>query len=308
MTSISGNVAATPDRASEDAAPAFDTALPCLVTIYGPRLGDRFGIDVDEVCLGRSTECEVHVPLRDVSRRHCRLRREGDQVVLEDLGSTNGTFVNGDEIRSGQRVPLRSRDLVKVGGAIFRFLCGDEVETQYREELHRVAIIDGLTQIHNERYFADFMEREAARSRRHGRPLSLLLFDVDGLGSINEAFGRLAGDAVLRDIASRVKGRVRAEACFARLQNDEFAIALPELELDECRLFARILCELVAGRAFEFQGMRFAVTVSTGAATLRQDARDGAGLLEDARHELALERASGSADAETREVLPLGSG
>lgn len=296
------------DRVADCAAAAADASRSCLVAIYGPKLGERVSLEDQELTLGRGSDCDICVDLADVSRQHCRFSREGDEVLVEDLSSTNGTFLNGEEIREGHRVALKSRDLVKVGGAIFRFLGGEDLEILYREEMHRVAIVDGLTQIYNERYFREFLEREIARSRRHRRPLSLLIFDVDNLNSINDAFGRLAGDAVLRDLASRIKGRIRSESCFARLGGDEFAISLPELEVEEGKLFARILSELVAGQAFEFQGLRFAVTISTGTATLVPPSGDVEGLLRHAREQLALERRRSAAYEGTREVLPPGSG
>ena len=91
------------------------------------------------------------------------------------------------------------RLVVKIGSAIFKFLYGGNVESLYYEEVYRMAIVDGLTQIFNKRYFMEFLEREMARCHRYARALSLLIFDIDHFKKINDDNGHLAGDYVLHD-------------------------------------------------------------------------------------------------------------
>ena len=98
-------------------------------------------------------------------------------AILSKTGSTNGTFVNDIELQTRER--LRNGDLVKIGGAIFKYISGDNIEQLYYEEIYRMAIIDGLTMIYNKRYFMEFLEREMARCARYDRPLALIIFDVD---------------------------------------------------------------------------------------------------------------------------------
>ena len=92
----------------------------------------------------------------------------------------------------------------------------------------RLTILDGLTQIHNTRYLSEFLEREVVRSQRHDRPLSVLMFDIDKFKSINDTFGHLCGDFVLRELADIVRGAVRKEDLFARYGGEEFALVLVE--------------------------------------------------------------------------------
>jgi diguanylate cyclase (GGDEF)-like protein len=100
---------------------------------------------------------------------------------------------------------LRNGDLVRCGGAVFKFIDGGNVEALYHEALYRLTITDGLTQIANKRHFVDFLEREIARATRHGRPLSLVMFDVDHFKHTNDTYGHLAGDRVLQGIAALVE-------------------------------------------------------------------------------------------------------
>src|SRR5690606_29399643 len=148
---------------------------------------------------------------------------------VEDLGSTNGTWVNETEVRRPDEVPLRSGDLLKIGGCILKFLQAGNVETLYYEEIYRTIVVDGLTQVHTKRSFHEFLDREMARCSRYGRPLSLLLFDVDRFKDVNDQLGHLTGDYVLRELALLVKTRmIRKEELVARYGGEEFVVVLPE--------------------------------------------------------------------------------
>ena len=127
-----------------------------------------------------------------------------------------------------QRSHLRDSDLVKIGSAIFKFLSGSGIETAYHEEIYRMTIVDGLTGAHNKRYFVEFLEREIARCSRYGRPLSLLMFDIDHFKQINDVHGHLTGDFVLKELARRLLARIRKEELLARYGGEEFAVVLPE--------------------------------------------------------------------------------
>ncbi len=96
-----------------------------------------------------------------------------------------------------------------------------------------MTIIDGLTQALNKRYFLEFLESEIARCTRHQRPLSLVMFDIDHFKKINDEHGHLTGDYVLRELARRVRTRVRKEEVFARYGGEEFALTLPETSRDQ---------------------------------------------------------------------------
>jgi hypothetical protein len=205
-----------------------DPENPCLVTIHGPGLGRRVEIDRDEFSIGRGPRNDLIVLLGDISRCHCRILRKERGLWVRDLESTNGTHVNDEVVVPGVDVPLRSGDHLNLGGVIFKLLDGGNLESAYHEELYRTAIIDGLTQIHNRRYLGEFFEREMARSLRHDRPLALLLMDVDEFKRINDEFGHLGGDQVLRELAATLSRQIRREGCFARYGGEEFAVVLPE--------------------------------------------------------------------------------
>ena len=239
----------------------------CLVLIYppGPDMGRRWALGADEIVVGRGSDCDIQIDRDSVSRRHARVYRVDDQWFVEDLGSTNGSYINDVPI---QRSPLRDGDFVKIGSAIFKFLSGSTIETSYHEEIYRMTIIDGLTGAHNKRFFLEFLEREMARCSRYGRPLSLLMFDIDHFKQINDTHGHLTGDYVLKEMAKRLLHRIRKEELLARYGGEEFAVVLPETGHDSAVQFAETLRRMVGSELFEYEGDRFPVTISIGVATL----------------------------------------
>lgn len=241
----------------------------CLVVIYGPNLGRRIPLQEAVVHVGRDPSNHVVLELDNVSRRHCVLKAGENGVSIADLQSTNGTYLNDQEVRPSQDHPLRSGDLIKVGGTIFKFLQAGNVEALYHEEIYRTIILDGLTGVHTKRYFLEFLDREMARCARYGRPLSLLMFDVDHFKKVNDECGHLAGDSVLRELAGLVKGRmIRKEELVARWGGEEFVVVLPESGSGRARLFAEKLREMIAAHPFHFEGRRIAVTISVGVAEM----------------------------------------
>ncbi|MCB9527422.1 MAG: GGDEF domain-containing protein [Myxococcales bacterium] len=237
-----------------------------LVTIYGSRIGYKIDLDPTRpsTVIGRDLDADIPVDDESVSRRHCRLMYLDGAWFIEDLRSTNGTYVAGSPIT---RTPLRDGDLIKIGSTIFKFLSTSNVEAAYYEEIYRMAIFDGLTQIHNRRYFEEFTDREISRCRRHERALSLLLFDVDKFKQINDRFGHLSGDYVLRTMAGIIARRIRREELFARYAGDEFVIVLPETDIDDAQRFAEVVRRMVDEHDFRFDGRALPVTISVGVGT-----------------------------------------
>jgi diguanylate cyclase (GGDEF)-like protein len=239
----------------------------CLVQIHGPDLGKKYTIDAEDgLTMGRDEGNTVIVDLDNVSRRHAMVSNKEGKYFLKDLGSTNGTYLNDAEIHEEQ--PLRTGDLLKVGGAIFKFLSGGNVETQYHEEIYSLTISDGLTQIYNKRFFLEFLEREMGRCHRYNRSLSLIMFDIDHFKSINDTNGHLAGDYVLRELSATIKPRVRKEECFARYGGEEFAVVMPEAGGDNARKFAEKIRKMCEEHPFSFENKPIQVTVSLGVADL----------------------------------------
>ena len=139
----------------------------------------------------------------------------------------------------------------------------DDLDAAYREEIYRLAVIDGLTQIYNRRYLEEFLEREISCCRRHGRPMSLIMFDIDGFKEINEQFGHLSGDFVLRHVADNSIGEYVGKN-FVRFTGDKFIVALPETDLEDALKFADIIRESVEIMPIAFDSWKIPITISVG--------------------------------------------
>ena len=259
----------------------------CLVVIYTKEptlLGKRFVLDTTPIRIGRGTENHIVLDGDSVSRRHAHLEQRGPVWYGVDDGSTNGTYVNDEQI-VGQQL-LANGDRVKVGPTIFKYLSGQDVEAQYHEEIYRMTIIDGLTQAHVKRYLLESLEKEIVRARRHVRDLSFIMFDIDHFKKINDFHGHLAGDFVLKELARIVQSRIRRDEVFARYGGEEFAIVLPETNLEGARALAEGLREKLESSKFTFQNEVIHVTVSIGVATLTDQDRSSMDLIKHADQKL----------------------
>jgi two-component system, cell cycle response regulator len=244
-----------------------DQGQQCLVLIHppGPNLGRRYVLDRNFINLGRESSNDIVLDKDSVSRRHARIATKNGERVIMDLGSTNGTYVNDRQITEHRLV---AGDQLKVGNSILKYLSGQDVEQAYHEEIYKLTIIDGLTEISNKRYFTESIERELARAKRYARELSLIMFDIDHFKQINDTFGHLAGDQILKDLARIVKGRIRSEETVARYGGEEFAILVPETTHEGAIALAEQLRQIVEANRFSFEGEIIAVTISLGVASL----------------------------------------
>ena len=243
----------------------------CLVVIYGQDLGKKYNLDQPAVLAGRSSKCDIQIDQESVSRNHAKIINTGKSIILRDLGSTNGTYVNDELI---DEYVLQDGDLIKIGRTIFKFLAGSNIENAYHEEIYRLTTVDGLTQIYNKRYFLETLEREISRAHRYHRELSLILFDIDLFKSVNDSHGHLAGDSVLRQLAAVLKQKIRREDIIARYGGEEFAIILPEISGANALLFAEKVRKLVEKTGFRFEDIRIPITVSVGVATMDESVQD----------------------------------
>lgn len=236
-------------------------------------LGERYRLPPNgSLEIGRSSLADISLPdVRSISRSHANLRHNGHAVEIEDMGSTNGTFVNDRPVE--RRQVLRSGDRFQVGAVHFKFLHEQDPEHAYHEAIYQLVVCDGLTQSFNRRKFTEETEREFERARRHRRPLGLVLFDIDHFKNVNDNFGHLAGDHVLQQIARRTRDFLRPEQVFARVGGEEFAILNPEMGTEGTLTLAEKLRERIAGESFPYAGVNLEVTCSFGVAELRPEVK-----------------------------------
>ncbi|MFH1807321.1 MAG: GGDEF domain-containing protein [Pseudomonadota bacterium] len=240
----------------------------CLIVIYGEDLGRKYSLGQGQISIGRSARCDVQIDQEAISRQHAKIVAAFGETVISDLGSTNGSYVNDELI---DQATLQDGDLVKIGRTIFKYLSGSNIEQSYHEEIYRLTTIDGLTQVHNKRYLMEQLEREISRARRYQRPFALVVFDVDNFAQVNHGFGHLAGDAVLAQLARMVNQSSRRHDIVARIEAEQFAVALPEIDLKAARIFAERVRSMVHRSTFTFEEAAIRVTLSMGVAAMGEE-------------------------------------
>jgi diguanylate cyclase (GGDEF)-like protein len=248
-----------------------------LVVIHGLDLGRKFDLLKAGTVIGRSSKADIQIDQESISRSHAKVVNRDGRVTIEDLGSTNGSYVNDEQVAGEYH--LRNGDLVKIGRTIFKFIAGGNIEAAYHDEIYRLTTVDGLTQVFNRRYFEETLERELSRCNRYGRALSLVLLDIDNFKVINDTHGHLAGDHVLKHVASSLKTRVRREDIVARYGGEEFGLLLPEVDLKGATALAEKARKLIEKTKFEFDKASIPVTVSAGVAALNAELTEGTDLI-----------------------------
>jgi two-component system, cell cycle response regulator len=238
---------------------------PVLTILTGSAAGFLHKVSKGAAVIGRATNAEVRVDDDGISRTHARLRAETDRAWVEDMGSRNGTFVNG--IRITTPTELREGDKIQVGrGTVIRFGFQDDLDESFHENLLSSALRDSLTKLFNKRYFLDRLDAELKFAQRHRTAVSLLLLDLDHFKKVNDTLGHLAGDAVLAAVAAALSNAVRNEDVVARYGGEELAIILRAISFEAAIGTADRLRKLVEGAAIPFDGKDLRVTVSIGVA------------------------------------------
>jgi two-component system cell cycle response regulator len=240
-------------------------ARATLTVISGIGAGRVIALDQDGVLLGRGPSADLIFEDMGISRSHARVICEPDAYVLEDLGSTNGTFLRGAQVR---RAHLASGDRFQLGPrAVMRFAVADQLERELLTNLVEASTRDPLTGAFNRAFFDQRLEAEIGYARRHGTKVAILLLDLDAFKAINDTHGHAAGDQVLRAVANEIRGTLRVEDLLARYGGEEFAIlARAATNLDALRLAERVRSAVAGLEVSLAEGASATVTVSIGIA------------------------------------------
>lgn len=246
-----------------------DERSAALICISGRSIGQMFLVSEDEMTLGRAPECDIFLDDEGVSRHHAKVIRQGDTLIMMDLGSTNGTYVEGERI---QVLTLTDGIKIQVGTAtILQFRYQDEREVEFHTLMQTFKTHDPMTDALNKRAFSVELDKEFGFARRHGEPLSLILFDLDHFKKVNDTYGHQAGDLVLRAVAKSVTETMRKEDVFARYGGEEFALLLRSTDLEAGFIVAERVRRGIEGMEVTHNGRRIPCTTSVGLAQMTDD-------------------------------------
>lgn len=202
-------------------------------------------------------------------------RRRGLWVALLFLGAA-GVIFFATRLRSGAGIDVV--DVLNVGVCSLLIVVFSNIYERSRERVERnllrQAVTDSLTGLVNRRGFLDAIQREHARARRHGQPLSLLLVDLDHFKAVNDQYGHEAGDAVLVALAELLNERLRESDLAARFGGEEFVIMLPATTLEQARQLAEQLRLALSERVIRHEQRPIRISMSVGAAEAGDESVD----------------------------------
>jgi diguanylate cyclase (GGDEF)-like protein len=200
---------------------------PALVILQGQPLGLTVRLESERTIIGRGSQADVVLNDGIASRLHAEINRIEAQpglveYYLNDLGSTNGTFLNGALVSSQQL--LQDGDKIKVGNHVMKFAMLDEFEVEFQERLHQMTQRDELTGLRSRRsLFADIdrLVTQAA-SRSNPEPISVLMLDLDFFKQVNDGCGHLVGSQTIRLVGHIIRDVVGSPDRAARYGGEEF--------------------------------------------------------------------------------------
>jgi two-component system, cell cycle response regulator len=241
-----------------------------LKILTGLEAGRTYIVSGHQTLIGRSTQCDLSIDNEELSRRHCRVFRSGDTFVVEDLGSRNGTLIDGAVISFA--VPLREGTIIRLAaGVAIKFSTQDELEVKAEQRLYESAVLDALTGVHNRRHLDQRMRAEVAFATRHRSALSVLLLDIDHFKKINDTLGHPAGDAALRALGELLLKTVRTEDIVARYGGEEFAVVARSIPAPGAWLLAERIRQSVAALRVSHGGTTISLTISAGVVSMDAD-------------------------------------
>lgn len=263
---------------------------PVLVSLRGELIGTPIPLERDTVVLGRALEADIRLNDFRTSRMHAQISAEVDTATsnavyrIKDLGSTNGTLVNGQVIREAVLV---DGDKIIIGDHMFRFDLLDEIDREFQQQIHRLLGHDELTGLLTSKSFFTELRREAARAEEEKLSFCVLMMDVDHFKQVNDTYGHMVGSRTLQDLGTIIKAALRSGDVAARFGGEEFAAFLLDADYAQALVAAERVRRAVEEHTFAASTVNsveprnsFRLTISIGIAAAPDDTRDPIQLVE----------------------------
>jgi len=207
------------------------------------RKDERFSGRFDQL-LGFTTQSIVCVPLVNANNRVIGVI----ELINKIAPPPEGADPASPPVYCGEHdVPFSQRD-VEILSAIGVFTGIASENAFLHQKVRDLAMIDSLTGICNRHYFNEVLKREEKRVKRYAYSICILMMDVDGLKQINDRFGHLAGDQVIRELSSMLKASIRESDVLARYGGDEFVLLMPRADTEDGQRLAERIQEKIEAR------------------------------------------------------------
>ncbi len=243
---------------------------PCLIMLEGPAgyVGKQWPLDQTDLIIGRAMTSSIFIDDRSVSKSHAKISLVGGEVMIIDLESTNRTVINDDTIPPLVPVKLTNNDQIKTGNVLFKYLERGSIEAHAIEQLQHKSEKDPLTGVYNKGALAIKGAEAFKRARLLKVPLSISVFDIDHFKRVNDTYLHVAGDFVLKEIASVVQTKlIRLDDVLARYGGEEFVVILFGSNIQQALEIGERLRATIETHDFVYEGTRLPITISVGVAT-----------------------------------------
>ncbi len=239
-----------------------------FLVIAGESMGRLIKLDRERTIIGRD-EGTADIVFRDstISKEHAEVRLIDGQVHIRDLGSSNGTYVDGREVESAT---LTDGARVVLGKAtVLTLTFQDELGERFQARMYESATRDALTGALKKATFLDQVTTEMHYAKRHGTNFLVVIMDIDHFKNINDEYGHVVGDEVLAEIGKLVKSVTREEAMFVRYGGEEFILAERNADRAMGKIVAERIRSAVESAVFDTSAGPLKITMSLGVADVR---------------------------------------
>lgn len=235
-----------------------------VTAISGPRTGLSFQIAQNaDMTLGRSPDAGIQVIDTGISREHIHMKFDGVSVIVEDLDSANGTYVNGKRLTG--KIEIKNGDQVSIGvSTVLKFSLDNQLDAEYKSYVEEQLTKDTLTSAYNRKAFAHFLNSAYIAAKRDFSSICLFMIDVDNFKNINDSYGHQVGDKILKHIADKLIQTVRSADIVCRYGGDEFAIICPNIDSLRGLQLAEQARLNIESMSFTVNGKKINTTLSIG--------------------------------------------
>ena len=234
---------------------------PHLIVLYPQSEFAELPLELGTVVLGRGQDADIRFEDELVSRRHCALTFDGQSVTVEDLGSTNGTFVDGNYIN---KQILDSDNRLQIGKIVLKIAYKDSNEEAFSRELYEAATLDELTGLLNHQTFMDRSAGELVSARRGGAFVHVAMIRVDGFKQLTETNGEMCGDLILKEVARLLNDEKRDSDLLARNKGEKFMLLMNGISPEDAKKRAEKMRLVIDRHIFSWMDSRIPVTISIG--------------------------------------------
>lgn len=238
----------------------------CVLQIYpATAQAEMILLNDRRTLIGRELSCGITLDDNVVSRIHAAIDLEGSSYSIVHLGSRNGTFVDDKLLRSQRR--LHGGEHIRIGGTILKFMASMDEEAQYHAVVQELMTLDPLTNVYNRSFLMSTLEKLLSRCQFTTHSVSVIMIDIDYFKRVNDSYGHLIGDEVLRLFSERVRNVLRPDDVLCRLGGEEFVVLSERTRLGDAAGIAERIRLTVASAPFSTQGGPIAITCSLGVMT-----------------------------------------